>query len=273
MPEARLRFPRAAPFGACADPRTRRWWTILFTTSLLNVALWCLVAWSVQSASDTHVRPQLALSAIFVAACAFRSSFPRVDLERRCLWNSPWSSIFLGRSVATVAEMCFAGQCALLVLKHAEITGNPVLAWIGLLIVPIIALAQVFCWYAVVSLNHLGHALEEILWSIMVLLLAWSLALAWDHTSAAARTLMLLGLVACLGAAVLMMVVDVPMYVRRWREGRRAGRRYLPVAEGCRDALRRRQVAHGWHEWRPEVPWMSLYFSVGVWLSLGLVFV
>jgi hypothetical protein len=62
------------------------------------------------------------------------------------------------------------------------------------------------------------------------------------------------------------------MYVSRWRRSKSSGVRFLPVADGLRDALVRRRVAQGWGEWRPEVPWMSLYFSVGVWLSLGLIF-
>ena len=28
-----------------------------------------------------------------------------------------------------------------------------------------------------------------------------------------------------------------------------------------------------WDEWHPEMPWMSLYFSVCVWCSLALVHV
>jgi len=69
------------------------------------------------------------------------------------------------------------------------------------------------------------------------------------------------------------LAVDVPMYLKRWRYARSNGVRYLSMKEGVRDALQRRRIAHRWSEWRPEVPWMSLYFSVGVWLSLCLVFV
>jgi hypothetical protein len=46
-----------------------------------------------------------------------------------------------------------------------------------------------------------------------------------------------------------------------------------PVALRGADKTIRWWVAHRWSEWRPEVPWMSLYFSVGVWLSLCFVFV
>jgi hypothetical protein len=172
-----------------------------------------------------------------------------------------------------VAELCFAGQCALLIAKLAALTGKPSLEVIGWSIVPLILLAQVCCWYAVISLNHLGHAIEEILWAAMVFLVTLSLGLAWGHMGADIRILSGIGMVACAGATLIMLAVDVPMYLARWRRGRSSGIRYLSAMEGVRDALRRRQVAHRWDEWKPEILWMSLYFSAGVWLSFCLVFV
>src|SRR5215475_6620145 len=80
------------------------WWSRLFFVSAGNLVLWVVIAREVDSLSDGYVAQQLLLSGIFAAACAFRSVLPRVDLERRCLWNCRLSSIFVGRSVATVAE-------------------------------------------------------------------------------------------------------------------------------------------------------------------------
>jgi hypothetical protein len=255
-----------------ADKPTRWWWSFLFLVSAGNLVLWVVIAREVHGLSDSYVAQQLLLSGIFAAACAFRSILPRVDLERQCLWNSPLSSIFVGRSVATVAELCFAGQCALLISKLSSLTGNASLQTVAWFIVPLILIAQVCCWYAVISLNHLGHAIEEILWSALAFLMALSLGLTLGQMPAGSRILSSLGMVACAGAAFLMLAVDVPMYFARWRQGRNCGVRYLSISEGLRDALQRRRVAHRWCDWRPEVPWMSLYFTVGVWLSLCFVF-
>lgn len=63
------------------------------------------------------------------------------------------------------------------------------------------------------------------------------------------------------------------MYLARWRQGRNSGANYLPLMEGLKDALQRRRVAHRWREWRPEILWMSFYFSAGVWVSVCIVFV
>ena len=255
-----------------ADKPTRWWRSFLFLVSAGNLVLWVVIAREVHGLSDSYVAQQLLLSGIFAAACAFRSILPRVDLERQCLWNSPLSSIFVGRSVATVAELCFAGQCALLISKLSSLTGNASLQTVAWSIVPLILIAQVCCWYAVISLNHLGHAIEEILWSALAFLMALSLGLTLGQMPAGSRILSSLGMVACAGAAFLMLAVDVPMYFARWRQGRNCGVRYLSISEGLRDALQRRRVAHRWCDWRPEVPWMSLYFTVGVWLSLCFVF-
>jgi hypothetical protein len=255
-----------------ADRPILWWWTSLFLVSAGNLVLWLLIAREVNGLSDGYVAQQLWLSGIFAAACAFRSVLSRVDLERQCLWNSPLSSIFVGRSVATVAELCFAGQCALLIAKLSTLTGNPWLRVIEWSIVPLILLAQLCCWYAVIRLNHLGHAIEEIPWSVMVFLVALSLGLSWGHMPADLRILRGVGMAACAAAALLMLAVDVPMYLARWRHDRRSGVRYLRVMEGLKGAVQRRRVTHRWSEWRPEVPWMALYFSAGVWLSFCLVF-
>src|SRR5215471_9529793 len=186
-----------------ADKPTRWWWSFLFLVSAGNLVLWVVIAREVRGPSDTYVAQQLLLSGIFAAACAFRSILPRVDLERRCLWNSPLSSIFVGRSVATVAELCFAVQCALLISKLAAVTGNVSLQVLGWCLVPLILLAQLCCWYAVTTLNHLGHAIEEILWSVLAFLVALSLGLTLGQMPADTRMLSRFGMVACAGAAFL----------------------------------------------------------------------
>src|SRR5215470_3207610 len=185
---AETRDPRHAA-NRLADTRILWWWSLLFLVSVGNLVLWLVIARDLHSPSDGYVTQQLWLSGVFAAACAFRSVLPRVDLERQCLWDSPLSSIFVGRSVATVAELCFAAQCALLISKLSVLTGNPLLRVVGWSIVPLILVAQVCCWFAVVSLNHLGHALEEILWSVMVFLVALSLGLSWGHMSPGIRAL------------------------------------------------------------------------------------
>jgi hypothetical protein len=64
----------------------------------------------------------------------------------------------------------------------------------------------------------------------------------------------------------------VPMYWSRWLADRAAGRRYLSIAQGVADVCRRQVVSHRWEDWKSEMLWMSLYFSLGVWSSISLVY-
>jgi len=65
--------------------------------------------------------------------------------------------------------------------------------------------------------------------------------------------------------------VDVPTYWARWMADQASGRHYLSLAQGWLDITQRRVVSHRWEDWKSEVVWMSLYFSVGVWASISLI--
>lgn len=185
------------------DRLTFRWWRLFCVVAVGNILLWSLAAWGVPWESDLYRSKQLVLSGLFVAACAFRSLLPRVDLERMCLWDSPLSSVMVGRTVATIAELCCAWQCALLLFKLSALTGSSVIDAIGLTVLPIIVVAELACWCAVATLNHIWHAVEELLWPVMVGLVAAGLVLYWKHTAEAPPMWVPIGLLACAGTAAL----------------------------------------------------------------------
>ena len=272
-PQDRDRFgERKVATAMIPDRLTFRWWQLICAVSVGNIVLWSLAAQGLLWESDGYRSQQLALSGLFVAACAFRSFLPRVDLERMCFWDVPLSSVVVGRTVA-IAELCFACQCALLLFKLSALTGSSAIGAIGQAVLPIIVVAELACWFAVATLNHIWHAVEELLWSIMVGLVATGLVLYWRHTAGDLPMWVPIGLIACAGTAVLILAVDIPLYIARWRIGKRAGLRYLRVVEGLKDAVVRRRVTQTRDAWRKEALWMSLYFSAGVWVSLGIIFV
>jgi len=65
-------------------------------------------------------------------------------------------------------------------------------------------------------------------------------------------------------------MVDVPMYLGRWRSGLADGSPLLRPLEGLRDVSTRWIVTHDLAAWKDEIAWMSLYFSAAVWASLAL---
>ena len=60
------------------------------------------------------------------------------------------------------------------------------------------------------------------------------------------------------------------MYLSRWRAKVADGSKLLRPLEGFRDVATRWVVTHDLAEWKDEIAWMSLYFSMAVWASLAL---
>ena len=161
----------------------KAWWLALSAVSVVNICAWLLagVVPVRRTASDPALatrRRQLLLSAPFVFGCAFRSVFPRADVQRICLVESWLSSVAVGRTVATIAELCFAAQCALLLRVYAVQARAPLALGISRVMVPLIAMAETFSWYAVVTTNYLGNTLEESTWGLVAMLLIIGLASA-----------------------------------------------------------------------------------------------
>jgi hypothetical protein len=252
------------------DRKLTLWLGFLAALAAVNVALWMWIA-RAAAPRTPYFEVQLLLSGVYVGVCGFRSLFPRVDLERVCLWDTWLSAIRLGRTAATIAELCFALQCALFVQRLADLTGLPTLDAVARVFVPVVIIAEIVCWYAVLSLNHIGHAIEETLWAFLMLLLAVALGSASLAVHGALRPMFVIGFLVYGVGACLTLVVDVRMYLQRWREHAGGGVGYLTLATGLRDSGLRRHPTLAWDVWRVEAPWMTLYFSIGVWTSLAMV--
>lgn len=294
---------------------TLRWWAFLSAMSLLNIAIWFYSYRTLnlldpkdpviiedddddddddnaannngnnneydEYSTAAYKRYHLILSGVYVFACAYRSFLPRIDLERYCLWDTMLSSIFLGRSAATIAEISFAGQIALYLRQLADNHDHPWAKVLSMVLVPLITIAQCFCWTGVVTLNHAYHAIEESIWAICSLLVGFEMGslVVYYPEKRSLFSAGLFGFVISIAFCYYMITVDVPMYVRRWREGWEQaekvgkGRQVMRLTsfEGGKDALHRRVVTKSWEVWREETVWLTGYFTSAVWLSLLLV--
>ncbi|HTU68004.1 MAG TPA: hypothetical protein VMF52_18790 [Steroidobacteraceae bacterium] len=240
------------------------WWFGLCVLAAGNIIAWLLV---VNSGGHSLGDAQVALSALYVFGCAYRCFLPVYDIPRIGIVDSWASSVAVGRSVATVAELAFAAQWA--VYLHAS--ELPLVRLVSLTIVPLIVVAEICSWHAVLTTCNRGHIYENSLWGIAAALIVICLVTiaVGDPT---ARTLALA--VWAIGGAMYVAYIfieDVPMYRRRWKSDLAEGRPYLSVAQGLVDVSRRRVVSRRWEDWRGEVVWMTLYFSFGVWVSISLI--
>jgi hypothetical protein len=238
---------------------------------------------SVAAQSSSHAQLQLSLSLIYVLVCAFRSFFPRIDLERYCLFDNALSSIVLGRTAATVAEMAFSIQCAALVSHLAAMAPLDALSELLVSIVanglvPAVAVAQMFCWHSTLTLNFAGHAIEESIWAASQALVGVVLALVWRQLPDECSGTMLsyglaAGVVGELAYVLFMVRVDIPMYVSRWHRDQQTKKKTLSLGAGFIDALTRRERTWHRHHWREEFAWLTAYFSVAVWISIAMAYV
>ena len=46
----------------------------------------------------------------------------------------------------------------------------------------------------------------------------------------------------------------------------------MSIAQGMLDVYRRRVASYRWEDWKTEVLWMTLYFTLGVWSSVSVVY-
>ena len=148
------------------------WIWCLRVLSLLNVAVWLRVASAVQRESALqgpelrrYRYRQLVLAGLFVFGCAFRSILPRADVQRICPFDTWLSVVFVGRAVATVAELAFMAQWALLLRDSAGPGPRDLARLFSRVLVPLIAIAELCSWYAVLSTNYLGNGVEQSIWT------------------------------------------------------------------------------------------------------------
>src|ERR1700682_4019970 len=147
------------------------WWGVLTLVSGVNIGIWFLLYRQLQpppanSGGTPGIEVMLLLCAAYVLGCAFRSFLPRADVQRICLFDTWLSSVAVGRSVATVAEVCFVAQWAIILHQLGTMTGADTTLNAALVIVPLIIIAECCSWYAVLTTNYLWNAVENSLWAV-----------------------------------------------------------------------------------------------------------
>jgi hypothetical protein len=252
------------------------WWGLLTLVSGANIAVWFLLYRQLGEqptgslGSTAGIGLMLVLSAAYVFGCAFRSFLPRADVQRICLFDTWLSSVVVGRSVATVAEVCFAVQWAIMLHRLGTVTGADTTLNAAAAIVPLILIAECFSWYGVLTTNYIGNAIENSLWAVAFFVVGIGLCRLLPDFDGPVRVVLAIAIVGIAFYLAFLATIDVPMYLARWRAKAADGGRHLSPREGLRDVSTRWVVTHDLAAWKDEIAWMSLYFSAAVWASLAL---
>jgi hypothetical protein len=252
------------------------WWGLLALVSGVNIAVWFFLYGYLQEprtgglGSAPDIGLMLFLSAAYVFGCAFRSFLPRADVQRICLFDTWLSSVMVGRSVATVAEICFAAQWALILHQLGTMTGAQTALTAAWVIVPLIVIAECFSWYAVLTKNYLGNAIENSIWGVAFFIVGIGLCRLIPEFHGPAVGVLVVAIIGIAAYLAFLATVDVPMYLARWQADNPDNIGPLSLLDGLHDASVRWVVTHDIAEWKDEIAWMSLYFSAAVWASLAL---
>jgi hypothetical protein len=269
-----LHWPARSSSLAWSNPLAR-WWGLLTAVSVANIAAWFWLYRALEPRAGhlggtPGIETMLFLCAAYVFGCAFRSVLPRADVQRICLFDTWLSSVMVGRTVATVAEVAFAAQWAMILHQLGTMTGAGTTLAAAWLIVPLILIAEGFSWRAVLTRNYLGNAIENSIWAVAFFIVAIGLCRLLPEFDGLVRGVLVVSIVGIAGYLAFLATVDVPMYLRRWKAEMAVSRTPLTPLEGFRDASLRWVVTHDFAAWKDEIAWMSLYFSAAVWSSLAL---
>jgi hypothetical protein len=252
----------------------------LCTAAAVNVAAWRVSATRLGLSkedwpADVYATRRLLLwlSAIYVLGCGFRSVLPMVDIPRICLHDTWISRIAVGRTVATIAELAFAAQWAILLREAGTATGSRLAYWVSRTLVPLIVVAELCSWSAVLTTNNLLHAAENSLWMLGAVLTVAAFLVLQPRVDARSGRVLAVAVVCGTAYVAYMVIVDVPMYLARWHADFAAGHPYLSPGEGMRNVLQRCVVTREWAAWREDVPWLTLYFTFAVWVSIAMAHV
>src|ERR1700752_3618190 len=198
-----------------------RWWGFLTLVSGANIAVWFVLyrqlheqptgssLGSSLGSMSSGTGLMLLLSAAYVFGCAFRSFLPRADVQRICLFDTWLSSVVVGRSVATVAEIAFAAQWAIILhqlgmMTEADTTLNA--AWV---ILPLIIIAECFSWYAVLTRNYLGHAIENSIWGFGFAVVGIGLCRLLPEFDGPVRLVLAVAIIGIGGYVAFLVTIDV----------------------------------------------------------------
>jgi len=221
---------------------------------------------------------------VFCIGCAVRSVWPRVDVERICLWET-WISVpFVGRVLATLAEVSFGLQFSMVICELARAVNYPKTQWYGKLVFWAICLAQCCCWMGVTTRRQVYHGVEESIWASVFTGIAVAFALLARAQPRQAsvckpgcdgyvKRVLCFSFPGIVAYVMFMVYVDVPMYLSRYHEDQLRGATYLWPSDGVFDMMDCKVVSKSMNEWASEMPWMSGYFvgatAFSLWLSHG----
>ena len=217
----------------------------------------------------------------FFVNCIIRGAFPRVDITRICFLDGIFSSVIVGRTLATVGEiglvycvrdylhknliLCrkinrysFWTSCSLLVISL-----------INYLSIGLVCIAEVFSWLAVIHKNNKFHVTEELIWFYMGLF-TFTLVLFFQHNIQSENFRKYNGKIVNYSFlyCIYMLLVDIPMYYNRWKLQEPP----TDLVTGFGELWDCKKVSHNLNDFGLTLVYAWLYFGIAPYILDQIVF-
>jgi len=215
---------------------------------------------------------------IFTVVCAYRSVWPRIDVPRICWFDSPLNWVFFGRSAATIAEISWAMQMGLTLRRVGICLGEagciPSKAvkrscWMGNSVIILSVTAECFSWTNLISESDLFSTVEQFLWCVLFLMTGiglWLLLPSWQKCPVSYKVFIFA--IICMGLE--QGYESFGLYLPRFVNEHSEGIPLQPVGVGFHKLLACARTTQSIDAWAADAPWMTGYFSIGVWSSIWL---
>ena len=263
------------------------WWSIMVSVSVFNFALLFHILNSAKATQQPgHLlmppaeRRAVRLAAvIFTVVCAYRAILPRVDVPRRCWFDSPLNWIVFGRAAATIAEVAWASQMGLVLRRmalslkeHGALEADQIerMAWAGWSVIALACIAECWSWTNLITESNLFAVVEQALWCVLFLITGvgiWRLLPYWPDGAPRSYKIF--------ATCVILMGLEqgfeaFGLYLPRYLSDQDDGKQYNNFEDGISSLAGCREVTQSMDTWFGDAAWMTGYFSFGVWSSIWL---
>lgn len=245
------------------------WWFIISAYSLYNIQKLYYLKYDKNNKVSYYIYQS---SCMFIMACSIRSIFPRIDGYRVCMFNSWISYPLVGRILATFGELAFVYQLTLVTKIFARKFNCYKIYNTMNIVMGLIFIAQIFCWYGVLFQRNMMHVIEESIWMITMLSIGYSYFYFYSLTRC---KLFVYAFLISIGYTLFMIFIDIPMYYNRYLI---SNDRYLisnhpeykSIYNTINDISCCKTISSSYLIWKDAIPWMTGYFIGATFLSIKM---
>ena len=261
------------------------WNNTLSLVSIINMMIITYYYFNYKDKMDGKHSFITILGMIYVFICGIRSIWPREEHGSLCFYDNIISTPFMGRSLATIAELSFVLFLVIITdtflndsLNITKIKNINYLIKTNLILFPLMLIAQLCCWIGVTTKRAGWNVIEESLWSIFAILKIVIYSVLLYHISQKnisnpkikfLKLLLPILIILYIFYGLYMICVDVPMYIDKSNKNNK----FYNFINGLKELNICNNITHSFKDWENDIVWMTGYFTIAVWFCLAMLFI